>query len=166
MTSLIRKDQAVDQREIEAPFFRLQWQQPGDTMTDIPPALLFRDGNIHGLLAEYHVGQRTLRRVEPYPYYGFFQETFAEPYSMHWRGHPNVPNPGGYRLEVVSKGAVATSIDGHALAAGTALSSGDHELLVNITDVHGAAQLQLFWQRGDASREFIPPSAFTPPLDQ
>ena len=148
----------------DASILDLRWQPPNAAMTEIPETLLFQNGEIHGLLAEYELGDRTLRRVEPYPYYSFFRETFGS-FAVHWRGRLRIPEPGGYQLDVASNGPTTVTIDGQSLTTGTHLSAGDHDLTMYITNVRGAAHLRLFWQQGDANRELVPPTAFTPPLD-
>ncbi len=148
----------------DASTVQLQWQTPGAATGEVPPVLLFRNGDIHGLLAEYDLGKRTLRRVEPYPYYDFFRETFSEPYAVHWRGRLRIPSPGGYQLDVSSNGSASITIGGQALLAGAALPAGDYDFAMHITGVRGAARLQIYWQPGDTAREPIPPTAFSPPL--
>ena len=149
----------------DAPAFRVEWQPPGGAMGEIPPSLLFRSSEIHGLLVEYHVGNRKLRRVEPYPYYGFFRETFNEPFAAHWRGRLHIPAPGGYRLDVSSSGQPTVTVDGQPLHADSSLPAGDYDFAMHITGLRGAARLQVSWQPGEAPRELVPPQAFTPPLD-
>lgn len=146
------------------PIFHLQWQPPNGTMREVPPGLLFRNSEIHGLLAEYEFKGRTLRRVEPYPYYAFFQQSFSEPFAARWRGRLNIPAPGGYRLDVSSNGDATIMIDGQVLHGGDPVPAGDHELVMYIADVRGATRLRLFWQQGNAERQLIPPQALTPPL--
>jgi Dolichyl-phosphate-mannose-protein mannosyltransferase len=147
------------------PVFQLRWQPPGAMLSEIPPELLFRNDDIHGLLAEYELGDHRLRRVEPYPYYAFFRETFDKPFAAHWRGQLHIPPPGGYRLNVSSNGEATLAADGHPLQADTRLRAGTHELTMDIADLSGAARLEVFWQRGDTDRRLIPPSAFTPPVE-
>ena len=150
---------------IADPPFHLQWQPPGGTMSEIPPALLFRSSDIHGLLAEYDLDNRTFSRIEPYPYYGFFLETFSRPFGAHWRGRLHIPAPGGYRLDVSSNGQATITVDGQPLRAGTALAAGSYDFAMHISGMRGAARLQLAWQHDDGQRELIPPTAFTPPAD-
>jgi hypothetical protein len=147
----------------DTPVFHLQWQPPSDELSEIPPTFLFRDGNVHGLLAEYDVGGRVLHRVEPYPYYAFFGETFSGPFDVTWRGRLRVPQPGGYRIDITSNGQRTVTINGQPLRAGAALAAGEYDLIMQITGIRGAARLQLLWQPEDKSRESIPPDAFTPP---
>ena len=145
--------------------FHVEWQPPGGAMSEIPPSLLFRSSEIHGLLAEYDLGTQRLRRIEPYPYYGFFRETFNEPFTAQWRGRLHVPAPGGYRLDVSSNGHTTATVDGQPLRTDRPLSAGDHAFAMHLTGLHGAAHLQVSWQLGGAPRELAPPQAFTPPLD-
>jgi hypothetical protein len=147
----------------DTPVFRLEWQPPGAGMGEIPPALLFRNSDIHGLLAQYDLIGRTLRRIEPYPYYAFFRETFDGPFTVHWRGRLRVPAPGACRIEVASNGDATLMIDGQSMRADASLPPGNHDLEIDISGIQGTARLQLFWQRGDMERELIPPAAFTPP---
>jgi len=145
------------------PTFHLQWQPPDGAMGEIPGALLFRSSDIHGLLATYDLGNRTLRRIEPYPYYGFFNDVFPEPFATQWRGRLHVPAP-GCQLDVSSNGTTSITIDGRHMPAGATLSAGDHDLAIDITDVRGAFRLQVFWQLRTNGRQPVPPSAFTPPF--
>jgi hypothetical protein len=134
-------------------------------MSEIPAPLLFRGSDVHGLLATYDLGDRTLHRIEPYPYYGFFSEVFPGPFATHWRGRLHVPTPGNCQFEVSSNGRTSITIDGKSMASGSTLSAGDHDLAIDITDVRGALRLQVLWQLGTSDRvELVPPSAFTPPF--
>ena len=130
--------------------FHVEWQPPGQAMGEIPPSLLFRSSEIHGLLAEYEVGSRKVRRVEPYPYYDFFRETFNEPFAAQWRGRLHIPAPGGYRLDVSSSGQTTIAVDGQPVHGDTPLPAGDHDFAMHITGLRGAARLQAFWQQGEA----------------
>jgi len=147
----------------DTPALRLQWQPPDGAMGEIPAALLFRSSTIHGLLATYAFGDHTVRRIEPYPYYNFFYETFPEPFAAHWCGRLHVPDPGGRQLDVFSNGTTSIMIDGQPMTTGSTLSAGDHDLAIDITDVSGAFRLQIFW-RGTNRRQLVPPTAFTPPF--
>jgi 4-amino-4-deoxy-L-arabinose transferase-like glycosyltransferase len=155
---------AVDANITESYTLHLLWQPPGAPMSEIPRAFLFRNADVHGLLALYDFGGRQLRRVEPYPYYAFFSDTFSEPFSADWRARLHVPPPGNYRLEVASTGATTVSIDERPLDAATPLPAGDYDLTIHASGIHGAARLQIFWQRGDQARDLVPPEAFTPPF--
>lgn len=147
------------------PVLRVLWQAPRGDLETLPPALLFRDAEVHGLLAEYTTGSRTLRRVEPYPYYGFFPHTFEGVYVVRWRGQLRVPAPGGYRLQVGANARVGLTIDGRRAGAAQALAAGVHDFEMETSPLYGALRLRLFWEPGDGTPELIPPQAFTPPLD-
>jgi hypothetical protein len=145
------------------PAFHLRWQPPDGAMGEIPAELLFRRSDIHGLLATYDLGERTVHRIEPYPYYDFFQKTFPEPFASHWRGRLHVPMP-GRQLDVSSNGTTSITIDGQPMPAGSTLSAGDHDLAIDITDVQGAFRLQVLWEQPRGGRQPIPPTALTPPF--
>ncbi len=147
------------------PILRLQWKPPGEEVAEIPPTRLFRDARVHGLLAEYTIQARTVRRVEPYPYYNFFPETFAEPFAVRWSGRLQVPEPGGYRFYAAFKGAGTVTIDGVPWRSESRLPAGVHELEISISQERGAAHLELFWDSGNGARDLIPPEAFTPALE-
>jgi hypothetical protein len=155
---------AAEATVTDSPTFHLQWQPPDGAMGEIPASLLFRSGDIHGLLAAYDLGERTLHRIEPYPYYNFFHATFPGPFAGHWRGRLHVPAPGGYQLAVSSNGATSIAIDGQPMPVESTVSAGDHDLAIDITDVRTALRLQVFWQKPAGGRRLIPPSAFTPPF--
>ncbi len=147
----------------DVPILRLKWQPPGKALGVIPPALLFRSDAVHGLLAEYQINRRTLRRIEPYPYYAFFPATFTQPFTAQWRGHLRVPAPGGYRIEVLSNAHCTTTVNGRSLDTRELLAAGNYEFAMQIAAVRGSARLQLFWAHDTLGREPIPPDAFTPP---
>jgi 4-amino-4-deoxy-L-arabinose transferase-like glycosyltransferase len=144
------------------PVLRLQWQPPGHgTVETIASTLLFRDAHVHGLLATYESAGRTTRRIEPCPYYSFFPQTFADPFTARWRGHLQVPAPGGYTLAPEANAAVRLLIDGKPpVPAG--LPEGTHDFEMSIGTVTGAARLKLYWTRPGGGRELVPPTAFTP----
>lgn len=147
----------------EQPALLLQWRPPGTDMQPIPARLLFRDADVHGLLAEYVGGGQSLRRIEPYPYYTFFPDTVPGPFTVQWRGRLRIPSPGGYRLELISNGQRQVAIDGHPWQPAQELAAGVHAFSMRIADVQGAAHLQLYWAPPNASRVLIPPEAFAPP---
>lgn len=156
---------AADATVWDLPVLRLQWQPPGSQMRAIAPDLLFRDGNPHGLLAEYEGEGRALHRIEPYPYYAFFPPTFTQSFNVRWRGHLRIPPPGGYRLEIAAAGRRDMRIDGHGWQQSDAITAGTHDLDLSILGMRGAAHLQIHWIRPDGGRELVPAEAFTPPYD-
>lgn len=160
--------QGLHQLTVEAtlsgsPTLRLRWKPPGEKLQSMPTALLFRRSEIHGLLAEYQVEGQTLRRIEPYPYYAFLPGAFAHPFRVHWRGQLHVPAPGGYRLTLFTNGRKTVALNGQSWHAAQPLPAGVYDLDMRIADIRGAARVLLYWQRGTAARQLIPPEAFTPP---
>jgi hypothetical protein len=147
----------------EEPEFELRWAPRGQSMQIIPASFFFRDPTVHGLLAEYVRGERTLQRIEPFPYYQFFPATFSGPFSVRWRGRIDVPEPGGYRLDVAAQGAADIRVDEHPWRASERLGAGTHEIEMVLKDISGAARLMLNWTRPNGQRQLVPPQAFSPP---
>jgi dolichyl-phosphate-mannose-protein mannosyltransferase len=146
----------------DLPVLRLQWQPPGESMHDIPASALFRNADVHGLLAEYQFVGRTLHRIEPYPYYWFYPPPFDETFSVQWRGTLRVPAPGGFQLEVLANPPSGLVIDGGAWSREQPLAVGAHRLEIVTRNAH-TMHLQLLWIRPGGIRELILPDAFSPP---
>jgi hypothetical protein len=149
----------------QLPVLRLQWRSPGGNLEDVPPEVLLRNADVHGLLAEYEFLGRKIHRIEPYPYYSFFPPPFSDPFTVRWRGALRVPLPGRYRLEVAANPPSTVNIDWHVWSPGQLLSAGMHSLELVMPNVRGGFHLELFWSYPDGTRELIPPDAFSPPLD-
>jgi hypothetical protein len=115
------------------------------------------------MLAEYARGRQTLQRIEPFPYYQFFPSTFSGPFSLRWRGRIDVPEPGGYRLDVSAQNAAEIRVDEHAWRASERLAAGQHEVEMMLTNISGGARLMLNWTGPNGQRQLVPPQAFSPP---
>jgi 4-amino-4-deoxy-L-arabinose transferase-like glycosyltransferase len=116
-----------------------------------------------GLQTEYELRDRTVTRVEPYPFYAFLTPNFAEPSRMRLSGRLRVPEPGGYLLDVATTSASMVWIDGQALRPGQTVPAGDHTFALIIDDAPAAPRLLMRWAPPGAKAVQVPPDAFSPP---
>ncbi len=117
----------------------------------------------HSVLAEYDIDGRTERHSEPYPFYGFFMPQFEERFRAQWTMTVQVPEPGGYRIEVAGNGRPTLTVDNQAYQPGGVLSAGSHLLRVTVGPLTEAVRLRVYWQQADGKRELIPPAALSAP---
>jgi 4-amino-4-deoxy-L-arabinose transferase-like glycosyltransferase len=119
-----------------------------------------------GLSAEYTSDDRSLRRVEPFPYYFFFRPTLPGVYAARWRGHLHVSEPSGMHLEPESDRPPTIEIDGRRWTPKQLLPPGPRALDISIASISGPLRLRLYWRGPDGARQLIPPDAFTPDLGE
>ncbi|MGD9762749.1 MAG: glycosyltransferase family 39 protein [Candidatus Binatia bacterium] len=118
-----------------------------------------------GLQADYDLGDRHTRRLEPYPLYVFMPRPFPTRFRTTMRGRLIVPEPGGYRLDVESNAIPRVWLDGRPADLAKELSAGAHDFRLQLGQVEQLS-LQMFWQRADLGRTPVPPEAWRPPDDQ
>ncbi|MEO8602279.1 MAG: glycosyltransferase family 39 protein [bacterium] len=118
-----------------------------------------------GLDADYTIGDRTLRRREPYPFYAFLPPTFREPFSVRMSGRLTVPPPGGVRLDIEASGAAIATVDGRTLAPLDTLATGTHDFALRIGPGPERLQLRISWTPAVGPRTTVPPRAFSPADD-
>jgi len=128
---------------------------------DAAPARAFLAA--HAVVAEYNVDGRTGHSSEPYPYYGFFVPQFEERFRLQWTMTVQVPEPGGYRIEVAGNGRPTLTVDDQAYRPGGVLSAGPHLVRIALGPLTEAARLRVYWLRPDGRRELIPPAALSAP---
>lgn len=115
-----------------------------------------------GLRAEFELRDRTVARIEPYPFYAFLSPAFAEPSRLRMSGRLRVPEPGGYLLDVATTSAWMIWIDGEVLGERQPLAAGDHAFAMTIDDTPPAPRLLLRWALPGGTPVPIPPDAFAP----
>ncbi|MDX2169002.1 MAG: glycosyltransferase family 39 protein [Deltaproteobacteria bacterium] len=117
-----------------------------------------------GLLGEFTVGQRVIRRREPYPFYGFLPPTFRQPLRARFSGRLTLPAPGGTWLEIETNAAgPRLTLDHTPIPQRRPLSAGAHDFDLELETAPEHLQLRLYWTRPGHPRELIPPRAFSPP---
>jgi hypothetical protein len=126
----------------------------------------------YGLAVDYSCGGAHLVRHEPYPFYAFFAPAFSGPDAAAipagrlcdalWRGRLQVPEPGGFRLDVQADANATTLIDGHAVDPTDPLPAGSHDLRLRLRNLSQRPRLAISWRR-DGEPVPVPPSAFLPP---
>jgi hypothetical protein len=79
-----------------------------------------------------------------------------------WRGRLRIPNPGGYRLDVLASMPATTTIDGRRIMPDSTVSAGEHDFVLSIANVSDRFRLAIYWEPPDAPRALVPPSAFAP----
>ena len=119
-----------------------------------------------GLRAEYELRDRTVTRVEPYPFYAFLTPTFSERSRVRMSGRLRVPEPGGYLLDVTTPSAWMIWIDGEVLGERQLLPAGDHAFALTIDDAAEAPRLSMRWALPGGTPLPIPPDAFAPPAQE
>ncbi len=152
---------AVEATVADPPALRVRWEPPGGATEEIPPAQLFDIAN--GMLAEYTVGGRTLRRLEPYPFFAFFPAVFREPATVRWSGRLQVPPPHHYQLTTRTNGAARLAIDGRPWPSEAKLAPGTHTLEIELRNLPVSPRFALEWQATGRPAEAVPPTALSPP---
>lgn len=115
-----------------------------------------------GLEAEYTVGDRVVRRREPYPLYQFLTPTFSAPIRARFTGRLHVPEPGGYRLEVGANGSWIAWVDGRAVSPTDPLAAGWHAFALAIRGAPETLRLRISWTPPNGRSVVVPPEAFAP----
>jgi hypothetical protein len=141
---------------------RFDWKPPGEDWQEVPAESFIRLVG-PGLLASYEARGTKERRFEPYPFFAFFPETFAHPFSARWFGKLRVPSSGRHTLRVVTNGQPRVLIDGKDLDSRAVATPGEHDLVLHIRAATQRARLILEWRKPDGVIEPIPPDAFAPP---
>jgi hypothetical protein len=141
---------------------RFEWKPPDGDWTEVPGKSFFRSVG-PGLLATYEARGVTARRFEPYPFYAFFPETFAQPFFSRWSGKLRVSTAGRHEIRVVANGRPRVLMDGKDLPADAEIAVGEHDFALEIRDAPEHARLLLEWRTPDGTIEPIPPEAFAPP---
>ena len=115
-----------------------------------------------GLIADYDIAGRHVRRVEPYPFYDMLTPTFPGPFRVRMHGGLTVPPPGDATLSIDATVGADAAIDGHAMGARDVLSAGRHDFALAVGSVDQRLVLQIWWTLADGRRELVPPRAFSP----
>lgn len=142
--------------------FDVRWRPPGEAEGSIPGANLWQRRDVPGWLAEYTTAARTIRRLEPIPFYNFFPRTFEGPFDARWRGRIVVPADGRY-IEIHSRVPLQVQVDGQPANPNERLEGGEHAVEVKMDQVTGPQSLLVFWRTPGQASEIVPPAALLPP---
>ena len=114
-----------------------------------------------GLLADYEIGARRVRRREPYPFFAYLPPTFREPFRVRMTGRLTIPPPGGAQLDVEANAVATAWLDGRAVGPLDRLPAGTHDFALAIGPVPERLQLRIWWTPpGNGLRDLVPPRAF------
>lgn len=119
-----------------------------------------------GLRADFELRDRTVSRVEPYPFYAFLTPAFDEPARLRLSGRVTVPPPGDYLFDVETSSGWTIWIDGRALRNNERVPIGEHDFALVVDDLAPAPRLVLRWTAPGRATEPVPPEAFAPAVDE
>lgn len=154
------------------------WSTPlSDGYVPIPNTFLFHDvGQLHGLTAMYYLndqwqGDPAVIRRELMPSQHYHNAPVPRPFSVKWQGMLEIPVSGTYHFAVRQSGQTEVYL-GEALILATdepqtlvetevALDAGNYEIEIRYQSAPDA-QIYLYWQPPDGSREPLPPLFLSP----
>lgn len=162
---------------------KLEWRIAGGKPLPLPTGTLFRVAAPQkGLLASFFNNQNwegtpLFSQITPFLMFAWTDAppiVSSESFSVRFRGALRVTEPGSYKLRVIADDGARVTLDGkvigeamepgdeHNFEMSVELAQGDHPLVLDYFQQGVGSSLRVYWQRGDAPMQPIPPDALVP----
>jgi len=146
-----------------------RWLPPKPALSTPPPLVRFfavprgtppREWPF-GARALYRSGERTLQRIEPYPYFAFFPPPFPEPFTLRLTGTIDLPGP--RRLVIACTRETEARLNGLRWpAAGDVVPAGHHVFDITVREGPKRLRFELRWVEPSGYETRVPPTVIRP----